>query len=291
MGVWPVLQEYLTSIKRVHVSDRGHFGGSMIDGHDHGVDAVGYVVENAWLGSVLLRQLRQSNVLCFAPANVTQIKPTVQGARLTVKSGNDTQQLCADLAVIADGVDSPLRDQLGIAVESTDYQQAAIIANVSFSKPHAGVAYERFTDEGPLAMLPLSDDNGLHRSALVWTHPIEKAENIMMLSDDEFMKLLQTRFGYRLGYIERVGKRECYPLQLVVAKEQVRSNIAVMGNAAHFLHPVAGQGFNLALRDCMALVETLVHAKIQGKSLGDLSVLNQYQNRQRQDQALTYWFE
>ncbi|MEC8427400.1 MAG: FAD-dependent monooxygenase, partial [Pseudomonadota bacterium] len=155
--------------------------------------------------------------------------------------------------------------------------------------PHCGVAYERFTDQGPMALLPLAGTDG-QQSALVWTQPTAQANAVLSLSDSDFLQVLQQRFGFRLGHMIGVGKRDSYPLQLMVAKEQVRSGIAVMGNAAHFLHPVAGQGFNLALRDCAALADTLARAQRQGQHLGALSVLQGYEQAQLLDQQATIQF-
>ncbi len=171
------------------------------------------------------------------------------------------------------------------------YGQHALVANVSFSKSHGNCAYERFTDEGPLALLPLlAGPAGEERSALVWTLPPQRAETLQAAGDEEFTAALQDRFGYRLGRIEQVGERSIYPLSLVQSTEQVRRNVVVMGNAAHALHPVAGQGFNLALRDVVELSRVLAAAVADKQSPGDLSVLEQYQLRQRADQEKTITF-
>ena len=153
-----------------------------------------------------------------------------------------------------------------------------------------GVAYERFTEQGPMALLPLGESDQASRCALVWTLPSEQLEATLALSDDELLALLQTRFGYRLGRFCRIGKRQSYSLQLQMISEQVRSSLVVLGNAAHYLHPVAGQGFNLALRDCVALTDTLQDASKRSQSLGDLSVLQSYLSKQQNDQDLTVNF-
>lgn len=292
LGVWPQLQQHLTSIHQVHVSDRGHFGGGVIDAAEQKVDAVGYVVENAWLGSVLLAHVQQQkNITYFAPARVETLLPQYQGALLTVRSeANSCFELKCKLAVIADGGESPMRRALGIAKKVIDYHQTAIITNVAFSQPHKGVAYERFTAQGPLALLPLGDSPESRRAALVWTLSEQEAAQHMRGSDTEFLNALQERFGQRLGRFERVGRRYAYPLQLITAEEQIRSHLVLVGNAAHFLHPVAGQGFNLALRDCVALTETLVEAQQQQKIIGELAVLQNYLQRQELDQLLTIQF-
>jgi 2-octaprenylphenol hydroxylase len=291
LGLWQKLQQHITPIAQVHVSDRGHFLGGVIDAQANNLAAVGYVVENAWLGNVLLGHVQtQSNIHCMAPATVTALQPQQDGALLRIKTGTQEVLIKTVLAVIADGGESPLRAALGIDTDVRAYGQTAIITNVEFSEAHNGVAYERFTADGPVALLPLGESVGANQSALVWTLPAAQADEVVALSDDEFLTQLQQRFGFRVGHFQRVAKRFAYPLQLVLAKEQIRSHVVLLGNAAHFLHPVAGQGFNLALRDCVCLVETLREAIAQQKSPGDLAVLQNYLHKQQLDQQITIEF-
>ncbi len=304
LDLWPTLAEHASSIRRVHVSDRGHFGGALVDAEDQAVSELGSVVENAWLGAVLLARLHElPNLTCVAPAKLEKIQPRRAGVSLTLRAGSTASgsadsgvspavALDASLVIIADGADSDLAASLGIAYKRKDYRQAAIIANVSYSEPHQGVAYERFTDQGPLALLPLDGERG-RRSALVWTQPEDQVEQIQQLDDRAFLALLQQRFGHRLGKFEQVGQRHAYPLSMAVAEEQVRSGLVLMGNAAHFLHPVAGQGFNLALRDCASLVEALLQAEPasgRDSALGSLPVLQAYLQQQQLDQQVTGGF-
>lgn len=294
LGVWPQLAEHATPIEQVHVSDKGHLGGAVIDRDEVGVEALGYVVPNAWIGRVLLQHLRAlGNVTVLAPAQVQCLQPVAGGARLQIAAAGKVFSLHAQLAVIADGAQSSLRASLGIEADVQDYQQTAIIANIGLQQPHQGVAYERFTDEGPMAMLPLGGSVHGKTCALIWTQPSAQAQQLLKLPDEAFLSQLQQRFGYRLGRLISVGKRDSYPLSLLVAKEQIRSSVVVMGNAAHFLHPVAGQGFNLALRDCAALVATLKHSRagLPGElPLGSLSLLQQYWQHQQLDQQTTIYF-
>lgn len=292
LGLWPLLQKHATPIRQVHVSDRGHFAGSLIDAKDQGVEALGYVIENAWLGGVLsVHAQQQPNITCFTPARVTQVVPQPNGAWLHIDAeGRGQFSLACALAVVADGGDSPMRRALGINTRIADYEQTAINTNLAFSRPHQAVAYERFTDQGPLALLPLGESPESQRGSLVWTLPKHEAGRYLQMPDREFLHILQARFGYRLGRFERVGKRYAYPLQLVTAEEQIRSGLVLVGNAAHFLHPVAGQGFNLALRDCVCLAEVLLEAYQQHQGLGDLATLEKYLERQRQDQLITIHF-
>lgn len=291
LGIWPQLQQHITPIAQVHVSDRGHFLGGLIDAAANNLDAVGYVVENAWLGKVLLGNvLTRESIHCFAPAKVLEIIPQENCARLRVQTAAQEFLIDAALAVVADGGDSAVRGHLGIATQTREYGQTAIITNVEFSESHQGIAFERFTDQGPIALLPLGESVHAQKSALVWTLPADQADEILLASDDDFLAHLQSRFGFRVGKFTRVAKRFAYPLQLVLAEEQVRSHVVLLGNAAHFLHPVAGQGFNLALRDCACLVETLRNALMKSQSPGDLSVLQHYLETQALDQQLTIEF-
>lgn len=291
LGVWDNLVKHATAISQVHVSDAGHFMGGLIDASTYDLDAVGYVIPNAWIGRVLLAQLQtQKNIQLFAPVRVEKLIPLQEGAQLLVKSGEEIFDLTTKLAVVADGGDSPLRKSLGIDSNIKDYDQTALIANIAYSEAHQGVAYERFTSQGPLALLPLGESATAKESALVLTLPRDQAAEIVELNDEDFLQHLQTRFGNRLGKFTRVSQRHAYELKLVTAREQIRSHIVLVGNAAHFLHPVAGQGFNLSLRDCVCLVDALIQGEAAGKQIGELSVLQNYLDRQALDQTLTIEF-
>lgn len=280
LGLWPALSARAEPIRQIHVSDRGRFGATRLSAESEGVPALGYVVENAWLGQCLWQALDAEVVEWRCPAEVTALQALGDGYRLTL---NDGSQLDCDLAVLADGGRSGLREQLGIAVKTTPYGQSALIANISTAEAHQGQAFERFTDDGPMALLPLSEN----RSALVWTRQGGDAERLAELPDREFLAELQQVFGYRLGALTQVGARHLYPLSLIEASEQVRPHLVVLGNAAHSLHPIAGQGYNLSLRDTLALAEALLDSPA---TPGDFAVLQDYLRRQRLDQQLTVGF-
>ncbi|MEK1907686.1 MAG: 2-octaprenyl-6-methoxyphenyl hydroxylase, partial [Pseudomonas sp.] len=280
LGIWPAISQRAEAISQIHVSDRGRLGATRLSAEDEGVPALGYVVENAWLGHCLWQALDPEVVNWRCPAEVTRLQPLGDGYRLTL---NDDSQIECDLAVLADGGRSGLREQLGIAVRHTPYEQSALIANVSPVESHGGQAFERFTEDGPMALLPLADN----RCALVWTRPPVDAERLQQLPDVAFLAELQAAFGYRLGALRQVGARHLYPLALVEATEQARPHLVLLGNAAHSLHPVAGQGYNLSLRDTLVLAETLLESTAP---LGDLATLQRYLTRQQQDQALTVGF-
>ncbi|NWA29499.1 2-octaprenyl-6-methoxyphenyl hydroxylase [Pseudomonas gingeri] len=280
LGVWQSISQRAEPIKQIHVSDRGRFSTARLSAMEEGVPALGYVVENAWLGQCLWQALDQEVISWRCPAEVTHLQPLEDGYRLTL--GDETQLDC-DLAILADGGRSGLREQLGIGVRKRPYHQSALIANITTSEAHHGMAFERFTDEGPMALLPLPEN----RCALVWTRLGMDAQRLAELDERSFLAELQGVFGYRLGTLRQVGARHLYPLHLVEAEEQVRAHLVVLGNAAHSLHPIAGQGFNLSLRDAQALAEALLSSTAP---LGDLSTLQAYQERQRLDQTLTVGF-
>jgi 2-octaprenyl-6-methoxyphenol hydroxylase len=187
--------------------------------------------------------------------------------------------MAAAVLVAADGADSALREQAGIRVRRIDYGQTAIVTNVTPQLPHENIAWERFTDTGPLALLPMSDQ----RCGVVWTVASEQTEAIMALDDEAFLERLQERFGNRLGRLQRVGKRQAWPLQLVSATQSVTERMALVGNAIHTLHPIAGQGFNLGARDVAALAEVLVDAVRTGEDPGAAAVLARYAEWRRSD--------
>ena len=280
MGVWPAIAERAEPIKDIHVSDRGRFSTARLSAREEGVPAVGYVVENAWLGQCLWKSLDPEVISWRCPAEVIHMQPMDTGYRLTL---NDETSLDCDLAVLADGGRSGLREQLGIHVRKRPYDQSALIANITPSQPHEGMAFERFTDEGPMALLPLPDN----RCALVWTRLGMDAKRLADVDERSFLRELQGVFGYRLGTLKQVGARHLYPLTLVESEEQVRPHLAVLGNAAHSLHPIAGQGFNLSLRDAQALADVLLASD---KKPGDLATLLSYQQHQTPDQQLTIGF-
>jgi 2-octaprenyl-6-methoxyphenol hydroxylase len=289
LGIWQQLLERACPITRIHVSDRGRFGHALLEARECDWPALGYVIENAWLGNILIQCLhQQGRVELISPATVTAASSSASGMALELASG---ERLQAKLLVVADGAQSGLRQALGIDTDSRSYDQHAVISNIGHALPHSGCAWERFTRQGPLALLPLlADATAPHRSALVWTLPPPAAQRMVEASEAEFLQQLQQAFGYRLGRLQRLGERSSYPLQLVQAKEQVRSGLVVIGNAAHALHPVAGQGFNLALRDVARLVEVLGAARARGADFSSLGVLQEYAAAQRRDQQLTVAF-
>ena len=292
LGLWQALNELAEPIKHVHVSDKGHFGFTRLNAGQEHVPALGYVIHNYRLGDVLLERLQQYRqeklIDVFSPEQVTGLKPVTGGMAVELSSvtTSSISSIKASLVILADGGRSGLMDQLGIVRESTQYHQHALIANLKLDRSHNGIAYERFAGKGPMALLPLKGN----QSALVWTIPQESIDRIINLDDKAFLKTVQEQFGYRAGCFKAVSKRHSYPLSMTIAQEQVRPGLVILGNAAHALHPVAGQGYNLAIRDVMALVDNIAGSLQRGISPGDLTRLLSYESNQSADQQQTSAF-
>ncbi|WP_106476737.1 2-octaprenyl-6-methoxyphenyl hydroxylase [Phytohalomonas tamaricis] len=276
LQVWTALRERASPIRHIHISERGRFGATRLNANDVRLDALGYVLPNAWIGRVLLDRLAQLSLDWRCPARVTEISPKPSGHRLVLDNGD---VLDAGLTVLADGGRSGLKEQLGIESVVEDYAQYALITNVEMGREHGGQAFERFTPQGALALLPLAGQ----RMELIWTHRHDSLERTLALDDRDFLRAIQHHFGDRVGRFRRVGKRFSYPLSLIQAREQTRPHLAVLGNAAHALHPVAGQGFNLALRGVMDLCASLKTAIDEGHELGGARAMADFESRRARD--------
>lgn len=291
IGLWDALAPATTPIERIHVSDQGHFGITRMDAAEEGVAALGYVITGRALGEALVRHAHDlAGVDLISPASLRALQPGDELATATLDRDGEVITLSARLVVAADGSDSAVRRLLDIPLREHDYGQSAIIANLSPQRPHRNVAYERFTPHGPLALLPLSDKGGLPRCALVWTHDPAQSEHLLALDDAAFLGELQRAFGTRLGRLQRVGRRASYPLCLRQAREQIRPRLALIGNAAHTLHPIAGQGLNLGLRDVAALAEVIDDARQAGHDPGTRAVLEDYARWRESDQRQVIGF-
>jgi len=287
MGLWEKMQALVTPIKDIHISDQGHFGVTRLNHRDENVEALGYVVTAREMGNVLLKSLKsKKDIQVFSPATLSDLAFSADHAQCTLKSGSDTQTITARLVVAADGGQSTARKLLGLSKSSSNYKQTAIIANVSTELAHNNRAYERFTAGGPLALLPMPEQ----RYAIVWTHANHQAEDIMALNNADFLKQLQESFGRRLGAITNVGKRHAYPLSLVRAKQQIQHRLVLIGNAAHTLHPIAGQGFNLGLRDVAVLAQLITEAQHSQTDVGHIDLLSHYLKWRKRDQEIITGF-
>jgi 2-octaprenyl-6-methoxyphenol hydroxylase len=280
IGLWPAIAPGAEPIREIQVSDRGRFGFTRLDGREEGVDALGYVAPARLLGRAIHDRLSGVEVLC--PARLSRFRVQPDRVDLEVDVDGAPRRIGTRLLVAADGGDSGVRKDLGIAVRERAYGHNALITTVTPESPRPGVAFERFTETGPLAFLPMAEG----RYSVVWTAREEETPGLLSLSDEDFLAGLQRRFGYRMGRLGRIGRRLSYPLKLMLARESVRPRLVLIGNAAHTLHPVAGQGFNLGLRDVAALAEVLADAGRKGADPGGGKTLGAYRRLRGRDQRL-----
>ncbi|MEE9342986.1 MAG: 2-octaprenyl-6-methoxyphenyl hydroxylase [Gammaproteobacteria bacterium] len=285
LGIWPALSAAVCPIKTIHVSERGHFGFTRLRHDQEKVEALGYVAPAHAIAAALHERLADLDTVDFlAPADVVDLAFPEEAdppVMLDVDVSGYMEKIRAELLVAADGAQSSVRDRLSIETAEHDYGQTAIVTNLTPENPHKHIAYERFTETGPMALLPMNDN----RCGLVWTLPSEAVDDVLALDDAAFLARVQERFGYRLGRFLKTGQRISFPLRMIKASESIRPRLALIGNAMHTLHPVAGQGFNLGLRDVAALAEVIVDARKAGENIGDIEVLQRYQDWRRRDQS------
>lgn len=261
LGVWDAMAREAAPIRRIHVSDQGRFGTARVDAAEQGLEALGYVVPNRAIGAALWQGLeRAPGVELIAPARVTGSELDGDVRTVRYELAGESRTLAARLVVAADGVHSLVRGQSGIGADHIEYDQAAITAVAVTQRFHDHTAYERFTESGPIAILPLTDG----RCGLVWTARPAEVERLLALPDEAFLAEFQRAFGFRLGRFLRVGQRASYKLVLSRAERHTAARLAVVGNAAQGLHPIAGQGFNLGLRDAMSLAEVIADRRVEG---------------------------
>lgn len=280
IGVWSHLESLATAIERIHISDRGRFGFAHLDRAEEGVPALGYVVLARELGEALYRRLDETSVTRIAPATVKSLSQDTSGSTVALETPDEIKTLRARMVAAADGTRSGIRETLGIDTLHRSYGQAAVITNVTPHKAHGNVAFERFTEDGPLALLPMPEN----RCGVVWTWNENEAHRPLAWDDETFLGRLQEAFGFRLGRFLRVGARHSYPLQLLMAKQAIRGRTVLIGNAMHTLHPIAGQGFNLGIRDVAVLADVIRSAMAQGADPGAPETLRQYDHWRRDDQ-------
>ncbi|MGY6377508.1 2-octaprenyl-6-methoxyphenyl hydroxylase [Vibrio parahaemolyticus] len=280
LELWSAIEPFSTPIEHIHVSDRSHAGMTDITKHDVGVEALGYVVELADVGRVYQELLTHSTAIdLYCPNSAKHITRTQENVTIELASG---ELLNAKLLVAADGAVSQCCQQIGLELSEHDFDQVAVIANIVTQEPHQGRAFERFTENGPVALLPMSDN----RMSLVWCLRPDEAQIVMELSESEFLERLQQDFGWRLGAMQKVGLRASYPLLLRHRKQNISHRFAIVGNAAQTLHPIAGQGFNLGIRDVVTLAEELVK---QSEDVGRYQGLIRFSQRREADRNETIW--
>jgi 2-octaprenyl-6-methoxyphenol hydroxylase len=293
IGSWTAMAAEAQPILDIRVSDGDAAGGVSrlflhydhrdlaVHGRPESPQPLGFIVENRVIRRALLQRLSELPTLTQAvPARAISVQ-RMEGS--VIVHLDDGRRVTARLAVAADGRNSPMRDAAGIRVMEWAYAQTGIVCTVAHEKPHGAVAHEHFLPAGPFAMLPMVDDNGVHRSSIVWTERRDLAPAMMALDDAAFAAEIERRFGFSLGRLTPIGGRFAYPLTLVHAERYVDRRLALLGDAAHAIHPIAGQGLNLGLRDVAALAETVVDAHRLGLDIGDALVLERYQGWRRFD--------
>lgn len=283
LGLWSALQEHATPIFEVNITEQGSFGKARLKAEQEKVESFGQVIENAWLGRVLLTEVqKQPFIELIDGVQVTQLTQDADMAYIKASRGEEQLSLQAKLVIAADGRDSFCRKALGIGASEHDYDQVAIVTTVQTSKPHNHVGFERFSSLGPLALLPLP---GEYLRSVVW--PVKKGTEGEWLGDENdqhFLDALQETYGDRAGKFQKTGKRFSFPLSQVLAEKQAVGRVVLMGNAAHTIHPVAGQGFNLCMRDAHVLVRYLTEQIAQNADLGDAEILQAYEASRLTDQ-------
>lgn len=284
LGLWQALQQHATPILQVHITEQGSFGKARLVAEQEKVESFGQVIENAWLGRVLLTQVRQQPLIeLIDGVQVTSLTQDADQVQIeAMRNGEYIHSLKSKLVIAADGRDSFCRQAIGVGVDEHDYDQVAIVTTVQTSKPHQQVGFERFSALGPLALLPLP---GEYRRSVVW--PVKKGTEAEWLgeeNDQHFLDALQETYGDRAGKFEKTGKRFSYPLAQVLAYKQAVGRVVLMGNAAHTIHPVAGQGFNLCLRDADVLVRFLMEQLAKSDDIGAPENLLAYEQARLTDQ-------
>ncbi len=260
LGLWPALAPEAAPITAIHVSDAGRFGFARLAAAELSLDALGYVVPNRVLGRELWRALAAAPAVTpFMPARLQALTVADDVATLELVQATEPVSISAKLVVAADGAQSLVRAVAGLGATVDDYDQVAIVASLRSDRANDGVAYERFTAAGPMALLPIRVAGSAAWRTLVWAARPHDAERLLQLPAEQFMREWQDAFGWRAGRALQLGARARYPLSLSRADGSVAPRVVLLGNAAQSLHPVAGQGFNLGLRDAAALAE-LLHA-------------------------------
>ena len=261
IGVWRHVAARATPIRHIHMSRSGEFGSARIDADKHGVDALGWTLPARELGAALLRRLDEcTRLIRLAPATLAELQPQADGWRAQIRTADGVRNIDTALLVGADGTESFVRTQLGIDVERHDYGQTLFVCTVTPERDHQQRAYERFADDGPIALLPLAE----RRCGLVLTVPADEADVVAALDDAAFVELAQRRFGWRLGRLSRPGKRHPYSIHRVAAQRLTGPRAVLVGNAAQTVHPIGAQGFNLGLRDALTLAELVATATDPG---------------------------
>lgn len=286
LNLWQDIEHTATPIEQIHISDKGYFGKARLSAHKENVAALGYVITARDLETHIADQVSiAENVTVYCPARVMGLIADENAVFVSLKHNDESLNFTAKLVIGADGGNSSVRQLLNIEQHISDYGQTALVTTITASKPHKNVAYERFTSSGPLALLPI----GTHNLAVVWTRTTEEAKSLMLGNEADFIEQLQQCFGWRLGGLELSAARRAFPLSLIRAEAMISKRAVIIGNAAHQLHPVAGQGFNLGLRDVIVLAE-MVQKQNEIGDIGATEFLKRYAKLRQSDQSRTIQF-
>jgi 2-octaprenyl-3-methyl-6-methoxy-1,4-benzoquinol hydroxylase/2-octaprenylphenol hydroxylase len=281
LGVWTsIRQARVGPYAHMHVWDAGSGAAIDFDAAASGQDELGCIVENNLVQSVLWQALEAAGVERRCPAEVSGFE--VREDRITLDDGRADGGVSARLLVAADGAASPLRAMAGIGTRGRDYHQRGVVAHVRTERPHANTAWQRFLPTGPLALLPLADG----RCSIVWSLPEDEAARVLALDDAAFCDAVGVASDFRLGRVIETSQRAAFPLQLKLAERYDAERFVLLGDAAHAVHPLAGQGVNLGLRDVIELRDTLVAARTEGRGIAAPHVLRRYARRRRSADTL-----
>lgn len=286
LGIWQGISQSATAIKSIHISDQGHFGKTRLSAQKENVQALGYVITARDIEAHVARLVAEANIELLCPARLVGLMAGHDAVNISLKRGEEPLNVSAKLLVGADGGNSSVRKLLEIAQHSTEYGQTALVTTVKSSIPHNNTAFERFTASGPLALLPVEKDH----CAVVWTRSSEDAEALMAGNETDFLAELQQCFGYRLGRLSLAAPRRAFPLSLIRAEQMIADRTVLIGNAVHQLHPVAGQGFNLGLRDVAQLAEMIITRHEAGQDIGAADFLTSYAESRQKDHDRTINF-
>jgi len=286
LNIWKDIETKATAIKDIHISDRGHFGKARLSAKKQGVEALGYVISARDIETHVAERVEQSGIEQISPAWVAGLMSGLESVNVNVKQKKNSLHLTAKLLVGADGGQSSVRRLLDIPQHVTEYGQTALVTTVTSSLPHNNVAFERFTESGPLAMLPINNEE----CSVVWTRSTEDAEELMSFGEEDFILQLQKCFGYPLGLLGLTTPRRAFPLSLIRAESMVLGRVVIIGNAAHQLHPVAGQGFNLGMRDVVQLAEMIIKQQKNIADIGEPAFLETYAEIRQKDHDQTIGF-
>lgn len=286
IGVWQDIAPHAEPILDIRVVDEHshsfvHFNYQDAQVADAPDEPFGHIVDNDFIRAALVKHVKaNANITLFAPAEMENVEQDDAAAHITLKSG---ETLSAPLLLACDGKFSKLRDALGIKHKWVDYNQTAIVCVLNHSEPHGGVALERFLPQGPFAILPMTDKDGQHRSAIVWAETPERVERLMALQSDAFADALRAHVGEYLGEISLAGARHSWPLKLMLSSSFTSGRVAFVGDSAHAIHPIAGQGVNLGYRDVAHLTELILeHARL-GLDIGSDTLMAAYRRSRRGD--------